>query len=346
MLLKIGELAKRTGLTVRTLHHYDNIGLLTPSVRSEAGYRLYDRADIARLHRIQALRRLDLPLAEISALLTGDGADLQLVIQQQIASIERQLAQAADLRDRLKSLTAQLADKNEPNLDEWLVTLEMMAMHHKYFSHDEIQALRRRKKESQLNAQWPGLVAEVRGLMDRNIPPGSEEAQALATRWLTLSAQTMGDDPRFYAKLSAMHRTEFSVQALTGVDGPLLDFIMLASFEIRCRLYAQYVSPEELEHYRINYPKKSMHAWMALFGETRQKMEQGIAPEHPDAQVLFHRWAGLFKDTWGNDPATRDKVRAAHKAEPRLLMGSGINQEMQAYIDRGFAYLASNSTSK
>ena len=87
MLLKIGELAKRTGLTVRTLHHYDNIGLLTPSVRSDAGYRLYDRSDIARLHRIQALRRLDLSLAEIGALLSGEGADLQRVIQQQITSL-------------------------------------------------------------------------------------------------------------------------------------------------------------------------------------------------------------------------------------------------------------------
>jgi len=50
MLLKISELARRTGLTVRTLHHYDAIGLLRPSARSSAGYRLYDRSDIKRLH--------------------------------------------------------------------------------------------------------------------------------------------------------------------------------------------------------------------------------------------------------------------------------------------------------
>jgi hypothetical protein len=50
MALKIGELARRTGLTVRTLHHYDAIGLLKPSARSDAGYRLYGRNDVARLH--------------------------------------------------------------------------------------------------------------------------------------------------------------------------------------------------------------------------------------------------------------------------------------------------------
>ena len=56
MLLKVGELAKRSGLTVRALHHYDSIGLLHPSGRSESGYRLYSRDDVARLHGIQTLR--------------------------------------------------------------------------------------------------------------------------------------------------------------------------------------------------------------------------------------------------------------------------------------------------
>ena len=49
MLLKVGQLARRAGLTVRALHHYDSIGLLQPSARSDASYRLYDRDDIARL---------------------------------------------------------------------------------------------------------------------------------------------------------------------------------------------------------------------------------------------------------------------------------------------------------
>jgi DNA-binding transcriptional MerR regulator len=51
MLLKIGELAKMTGLSIRTLHHYDSIGLLSPSARTQAGYRLYQHGDMDRLHR-------------------------------------------------------------------------------------------------------------------------------------------------------------------------------------------------------------------------------------------------------------------------------------------------------
>jgi DNA-binding transcriptional MerR regulator len=51
---KVGELAKRTGVSVRALHHYDEIGLLSPSHRSEAGYRLYTEIDVARLQQIRS----------------------------------------------------------------------------------------------------------------------------------------------------------------------------------------------------------------------------------------------------------------------------------------------------
>src|SRR5690242_21744766 len=72
---KIGELARATGLTVRTLHHYDEIGLLVPSERTQAGYRLYGEQDGRRLYEIRALRDLGIPLVEIPAALAGDSRD-------------------------------------------------------------------------------------------------------------------------------------------------------------------------------------------------------------------------------------------------------------------------------
>lgn len=88
MQLTVGELAKRTGLTVRTLHHYHAIGLLTPSARAENGYRLYGRDEIARLHQIQALSRFGLALAEIGAYLDQPGARLADVISRQLAMLD------------------------------------------------------------------------------------------------------------------------------------------------------------------------------------------------------------------------------------------------------------------
>lgn len=155
MLLKIGELAKRIGLTIRALHHYEAIGLVTPSARSDAGYRLYDRRDIARLHRIQALRGLGLSLPQTGAMLDGEGADLRTVIRQQITALERELGQAAELCERLKALETHLAGDREPDLDEWLTTLGMMALYRKYFSQEEINALALLKSANKLNEQWP-----------------------------------------------------------------------------------------------------------------------------------------------------------------------------------------------
>src|SRR5579875_1270542 len=91
MLLKVGELAKHAGLTVRTLHHYDTIGLLRPAARSQAGYRLYDRADVARLHGIQALRRMGLSLSDIADLLDNETASPPAIIARQPAALEQEI---------------------------------------------------------------------------------------------------------------------------------------------------------------------------------------------------------------------------------------------------------------
>jgi MerR family transcriptional regulator, thiopeptide resistance regulator len=71
----IGEVARLAGVTVRTLHHYDDCGLLSPSARSAAGYRLYDRRDLERLQRILAYRRLGMALDKIAALLDDPDVD-------------------------------------------------------------------------------------------------------------------------------------------------------------------------------------------------------------------------------------------------------------------------------
>src|SRR6187399_465607 len=63
----VGDLARLTGVTVRTLHHYHEIGLVRPSQRTAAGYRLYDDADVLRLQHVLVFRELGMPLNEIAA---------------------------------------------------------------------------------------------------------------------------------------------------------------------------------------------------------------------------------------------------------------------------------------
>jgi DNA-binding transcriptional MerR regulator len=106
----VAELAELAGVTVRTLHHYDQVGLLVPSTRSDAGYRLYSTDDLARLREILVWRRLDVPLAEIARLLDDPDADRVAVLRAQHAlvrtrrrdleKLERALAAALDHETR------------------------------------------------------------------------------------------------------------------------------------------------------------------------------------------------------------------------------------------------------
>src|SRR4051795_5126558 len=92
----VGALAEASGLTVRTLHHWDEIGLLRPAERSAAGHRRYSAADVERLYRIVALRGLGLSLEAIGAVLAGGG--LRAAVEAPLARVDEQLAQLRDLR--------------------------------------------------------------------------------------------------------------------------------------------------------------------------------------------------------------------------------------------------------
>src|SRR3954451_10489491 len=94
----VGALAAASGLTVRTLHHWDQIGLLRPAERSAAGHRRYSAADVERLYRIVALRGLGLSLEAIGAALEDD---LRAAVAAHLARVDEQLAQTRDLRRRL-----------------------------------------------------------------------------------------------------------------------------------------------------------------------------------------------------------------------------------------------------
>ncbi|GIJ52007.1 transcriptional regulator [Virgisporangium aliadipatigenens] len=105
---RIGELATATGVTVRTLHHYDGLGLLSPSERTSVGHRRYTAADVRRLHRIIALRDFGLSLAEIARVLDGPDADPRELLRAQLARVEERLTAGERLRRTLIDLIASL----------------------------------------------------------------------------------------------------------------------------------------------------------------------------------------------------------------------------------------------
>lgn len=321
MLLKIGELARRTGLTVRTLHHYDAIKLLCPSGRSPSGYRLYDRKDIERLHRIQALRRLDLPLADIAALLADEAADLRAVIDQQIAVLDRQVERATDLRRRLAALRGRIEEHEEPDLDDWLTTLALMNVYDKYLTAEELEQIRRGAQP--VNAEFDELRESMRDAMERKLDPASPAVLALAKRWVRISMASMASDARLIHKIDGLLRSEAEVRVLTGIDDALLDYLTRATAEYRLSLYADDVPAAALAVVRPRFHAHYL-AWPALFAEARELHERGTDPLDPAALDLAARWIDLFVAVWGTDPALHQQIHAAHARAPELFNGLGM----------------------
>ncbi len=100
---RIGELAERTGVSVRTLHHYDQIGLLHPSGRAPSGHRRYSDEDVAKLHAILALRSFGLALSDIGEVL-DDEVDVRSVLEQQVTHLGEQVRLARRLRQKIATL--------------------------------------------------------------------------------------------------------------------------------------------------------------------------------------------------------------------------------------------------
>jgi len=339
MRLKVGELAKRSGLTVRTLHHYHAIGLLTPSARADNGYRLYDRHDIARLHQIQALRRFGLSLAEIGDHLNQPGTTpLVDLVARQIALLDRQLAQTAQLRERLVSLHAQLAAGTEPELADWLTTLELMTVYDKYFSEEELARMPMYQKSQAGDAEWISLIGEVRALYDAGVPPEDERVRALAARWMALLVRDTNNDPRLLAKLNLMHEREPAMQSKIGISTALRDYVVRATAETKMRIFEKYLAPDEIRFMRAHYGERALE-WPQLMADVRDAIDAGATPDSPQGRALAQRWLDLFCSYAGHDPATHAKFRHALMNEPALTKDSWTDDTLLGFVRDAMAQL-------
>ena len=109
----VNEVSKLTGVSVRTLHHYDAIGLLKPTQVTAAGYRLYDDTALARLQTILLFRELQFPLKEIKSILDSPDFDREQALQQQIGLLELQRRQL----DKLISFAREIIETGVDTMD-------------------------------------------------------------------------------------------------------------------------------------------------------------------------------------------------------------------------------------
>jgi DNA-binding transcriptional MerR regulator len=241
--MQVGELARRTGLTIRTLHHYHQIGLLKPSLYSEGGYRLYTAADIARLQQVLSLRQLGFSLEEVRDCLDRPGFAPLEVIRLHVARLREQIDLQRKLCERLEALAERLRTTEEVSADEFLQTIEVMTMTEKlaqqvgrYYTPEQLAQCAARAKEvgqeaiDQAPRQWEDLFKDVTAEMEAGTDPTDPKAQELAKRWLALVTLFTGGDPGIFNSVRSMYENEDNVMGTdTNELRPKMEYVLKAA---------------------------------------------------------------------------------------------------------------------
>lgn len=214
---KVGEFAEKAGVTVRTLHHYDRLGLLKPSGRTDAGYRLYAERDFTRLQQVVTLKFIGLSLTEIKALLDGTNLDLAQTLRLQRCLLDEKRRQVELAIQAIDQAERSLKYGSAPHLTALKQIIEVMEMQNnmewakKYYS-QEAQAKIAEKAASftpemqaRVTQQWNELIRDIESAMKNNEHPAGSKARSLAERWSALVRGFTAGDPEVRKGLNKLY---------------------------------------------------------------------------------------------------------------------------------------------
>ncbi len=212
----VKQLAKLAGVSVRTLHHYDHIGLLRPSSRTQAGYRLYQRADLVRLQQILFFKELDFSLAEIRTILDDPDFDEVKALEDHRQLLKQRAARIALLINNIDKTIHRLTENTMPLTDaelyEGFTNAEILEMKQEVQERYDPELIdisnknvRNMSKTQFQNVKEEGenIAKEMAGLMDQGV--ASPEVRVLVARHYALNEQFYPTSAEMYRGLGQMY---------------------------------------------------------------------------------------------------------------------------------------------
>lgn len=213
-MMTVNEVSKLTGVSIRALQYYDRIGLLTPSERSEAGYRLYDDMALERLQQILLFRELEFPLDEIKAILDAPNFDRDKALGQQIECLtmkvqrlEAIIGLARELRDK-GEIKMNFEAFDDKQIEEFSARAKAEWGDTKAFAeYEEKHGSRSAEEEKFLAKELMNVFAEF-GAVNKK-PADSEDVQALVKKLQdTISENYYSCDDKMLANLGQMYSAD------------------------------------------------------------------------------------------------------------------------------------------
>lgn len=208
------EFATRAGVTIRALHHYDRLGLLKPSGRTPAGYRLYTDRDLVRLEQIVALKFIGFPLSQIRDVLNRKDLDVTVMLRQQrriIAEKRDHLERAIRAIERAEQV---LASGDPTDWEPFRKIIEVIQMQTRkdwmkqYYTEEQLENLRSRwspEVQAESERGWNELARDVEAAIARGESPESETGRKLAERRQKLLDLFTGGDTGIAANLQKLY---------------------------------------------------------------------------------------------------------------------------------------------
>jgi MerR family transcriptional regulator, thiopeptide resistance regulator len=311
---RIRQFAVLAGVTVKTLHHYDRLGLLRPA-RTSSEYRVYRESDLQRLAAISALKLVGVPLKQIGSVLNGESRPLEDVLQsqRQMLHTKRQLLERAIAAIDEAVRRRASGDAADAEILKTLIrAIEMqndVDVLKAYFDDDAWV------RWHSAHPDWPGeewrvLLGDIEGALDQD--PGAEHGRELAARWMALIKADMGEDPgarRAFTR--AWHA--WTVRPMTRPK-LLGDYPMERMFWFIVEATSAYLDRLGQSPETARVPPRTTPARRELFHEAKSLL--GTGPDSPAARQLIEKLDAIFDREFGGDMEVRAAVRTAWLRRP------------------------------
>ena len=237
----IKEFAALTGTTVRTLHHYDQIGLLRPSGRRPNGYRVYTQDDLLRLEQIIALKFLGLPLQGIKRILESPALTVEKSLRVQAGIIAEEARRLEGAAHAVRHVMGQLETGKKVNFNKVITIIQEIQMSEerkknwadRFYTPEEMkkfEEIGRGYTPEQMEAyqkKWASLIEEVK--INQDTDPTGPVGQDLARRWQALFNEAYGAHPNLRKRIGEAYRNGVVPAEYQMISPEVWEFISKAS---------------------------------------------------------------------------------------------------------------------
>jgi len=320
----VREFAELASVTVRTLHHYERLGLLKPR-RSRAGYRLYTLRELERLEQIVALKFLGVPLKQIKSLLDRDPLALPEALRVQLKILEgkRQLLDRAIYAISEAIATIQSGKPAGPALLQNIIGVIKMQndidFRQKYFSQEAWMKLKKIDKQASFEERmgkpraWINLICDVKAAIEED--PASEKAQALAARWMEqIETSSHGDSGIKAGWTNAWRdREHWPAADRSRIESydleEIVEFIGKAMSAPMKKYYLDEAWTKLMNLQKQPDREELRKAYIELYRDIEAALEEN--PSSPKAQALAARWIELSEAASGGDAEIQTGGRRA-----------------------------------